>query len=326
MVTLKEIAAELGVSVSMISRVLTDKDRVDPEKRKMIQEALERYHYVPNEMARGLRGIASRSIGIIVPTLASNYFTRIITAAQEEAQRNGFTTVVCCSGYDPRREQDAVQLLKNKQIRRVMCASLLPNPADFYFRTFGANAVVLFDSDAVPRDGVGLICFDSYSAAQKLADYQLMLGHRAFLILNHTRKMARQDGFLAALAANGISVPADRIRSELRNPETGYDVCLQLFSNAQHRPTAVLATNDALAYAAIRAAYQARLRVPGDVSVACFDACDETGILSPTLTCMMQPANEIGALCVQQLIAGACTHIVVETTFVRGTSCAAPCE
>lgn len=321
MITLKEIAAELGVSVSTVSRVLTNKDKVDPEKRRMIQEALTRHNYIPNEMARGLRGVASRSIGVIVPTLSSTYYTRIITAAQEIAQKNSYTIVTCCSNYDPEREKEAVQLLKTKHISRVMCASTLGDASSFYKQKFGDHSAVIFDSDTRPAPNLGYISFDSFAAARRLADYQLDLGHRDFLILNHSASMRRQNGFLDALRARDIEISPDRIANGLRQPDVGYNICRQIFADPAKRPTAVLATNDVLAYAAIRAAYDAGLTVPGDLSVACFDACDETGILSPKITCIMQPASRIGALASQMLIDGSCAHVTVDTEFVAGTSC-----
>jgi len=324
LITLKEIAAELGVSVSTISRVLTDKDKVDPEKRKLIQEALKRHNYVPNEMARGLRGMASRSIGIIVPTLSSNYFTRIITAAQQVAQNNSYTVVTCCSDHDPEREKDAVKLLKTKQISRVMCASLLTDPVAYYGRMFGSNSVAIFDSEAYPTEGIGYISFDNFKAAGKLADYPIALGHRDFVILNHSHEKQRKAGFIATLKEHGIDIAPDRIFEGLRKPETGLEVCRKVFLSSEKRPTAVLATNDFLAYNAIRAAYDAGLRVPEDVSVVCFDACDETGILTPDLTRIMQPAALIGELAADMLIKGKCEHIAIETEFIKGTSCSIP--
>lgn len=324
MITLKEIAAELGVSVSTVSRVLTNKDKVDPEKRKLIQEALKRHNYIPNEMARGLRGMASRSIGVIVPTLSSNYYTRIITAAQEVAQKNSYTIVTCCSNYDPEREKEAVSLLQAKQISHVMCASMLSDASAFYRKKFGDHSVVLFDCDTKPVPHVGYIRFDSFSDARRLAEYEISLGHRRFLILNHSQSLRRQDGFLQALREHHIPISPDRILSGLRKPDKGYELCLRIFSDPDNRPTAVLAANDALAYAAIRAAYQAGLGVPKDLSVACFDACDETGILSPEPTCIMQPAARIGTLAAQMLIDGSCEHVTVDTEFHMGTSSASP--
>lgn len=325
MVKLKEIAEELGVSVSMVSRVLTDKDRVDPEKRRLIKEALQRHNYVPNEMARGLRGFSSRSIGIIVPTLSSNYYTGIITAAQQVAMENGYTVITCCSNYSAERERDAVTLLKNKQIDRVMCASVMDDAEVYYLQKFEKGSVVLFDYDTAPDDSIGYIHFDAYNAAARLADYLCSLGHRRFLILNHCSVSMRKDGFLETLRRNMITLPQNCVIDELWLPELGYDACIELFREVKgERPTAVLATNDFLAYSAIRAARALGLRVPEDVSVACFDAFDVTGIITPEITCIMQSTEEIGTISANMLMNCECRHVILETDFNIGSSCQSP--
>jgi len=320
LVTLKQIAEELGVSVSMVSRVLTDKDRVDPEKRRLIKEALKKYNYVPNEMARGLRGISSRSFGIIVPTLASNYYTRIITAAQMAAQENYYTVVTCCSHGDPEREREAVALLRNKQIDKVMCASILEDADKVYKDAFGADSVVLFDYDIKPSKAIGYITFDSYSDAYRLAKFAVEKGHKRFLILNHGINTRRGAGFEAALKDGGIPSSQTKAVSGLGIKEDTVLVCRKLLAEKE-RPTCVLATSDFLAYSAVKAARMCGISVPDDLSVACFDACDETGILTPVLTCIMQPAEKIGELAATMLMDGNYGHISVKADFVVGESC-----
>ena len=322
MVTLKQIAEELGVSVSMVSRVLTDKDRVDPEKRKLIKAALEKYNYVPNEMARGLRGISSRSIAVIVPTLSSNYYTNVITAIQEVAQKNAFTVMTFCSSHDCERERDAVKLIKNKQIDKVICASILSDAREYYKKQFERNSVVLFDYDSAPDNSIGYISFDSFKSAKKLGAHVASLGHERYLILNHCSATHRQNGFLSALTENGVKADNVCIIPELRTPELSFKACMDVFALPENkRPTAVLATNDYLAYSAIRAIRKSGLSVPEDVSVACFDACDETGILTPTITSVMQPTDKIGVLAAEMLIDGKCEHIMLEAELIIGDSC-----
>jgi len=321
LVTLKEIAAELGVSVSMISRVLTDKDRVDPEKRRLIQEALKRHNYVPNEMARGLRGILGRSIGMIVPTLESSYFTRVISGAQQTALDNGYTAFICCTELDPKREKEAAELLAAKKVGGLICSSVLADSGEFYAKLFDRCPVVFFDSDANPGTDFGRITFDNFAEARRLARYVVGLGHRDILILNHMKASERQDGFFSVLNENGIAVGDGRLFTGLSHRDDGYSICREVFESGRAHPTAILCTNDFLAYSAVRALCDCGLRVPNDVSVACFDAFDATGILSPRLTCIMQPAVRIGELSAEMIIERRSEHIALETDFVCGDSC-----
>lgn len=320
MITLKEIAAELGVSVSTVSRVVTDKDRVDPEKRKLIKAALEKYNYIPNDNARGLRGKASRSIGIIVPALQSAFYTEIISAAQETAYNNSYTPVVCCGGNG--HEKDMARMLKNKQIENIMCATVLPDAVEFYGRLFSKSSVVLFDTDDVVPDQLGYIGFDCFGAGKRLSEYILDLGHTRILVLSHTENSERRNGMLAAIRERGISLPDNFTVSGLTTMDAGYRVCLDRFTlPVGERPTAVLATDNSLAYAAIMAVREKSLEVPRDVSVACFDAYDPTGILTPRLTCIMQPTALIGRRAAEMLIHGKCEHLTVDVDFISGTSC-----
>ncbi len=316
MITLKEIAAELGVSVSTVSRVVTDKDRVDPEKRKLIKAALKKYNYVPNDSARGLRGMSSRSIGIILPTLASSFYNNIVAAAWDVAYENGYTVVTCAGGE---REKEVARLLKNKQIGKVICVTSLSDAGSFYKGLFGENAVVFMDTEAPAPKGIGNISFNAYGSAQNLANHLFSLGHKDILYLAHTNKHERLEGFLKAAENRGITPGGDRLFAGIKS-KNAYEVCKEIFAKKNH-PTAVLATDNSLAFAAIRAAYDLGLSVPADISVAGFDALDETGILKPEITCIMQKTKQMGEMAVNMLIKEKCEHVVLDADFVLGESC-----
>ena len=316
MITLKEIAAELGVSVSTVSRVVTDKDRVDPEKRKLIKAALKKYNYVPNDSARGLRGMSSRSIGIILPTLASSFYNNIVATAWDVAYENGYTVVTCAGGE---REKEVARLLKSKQIGKVICVTALADAGSFYKGLFGENSVVFMDTEAAAPAGVGNISFDALTSAQKLADYLFSLGHRDVLYLAHTNKHKRLEGFLKAAEDRGIKVKAESVFSGISSKK-GYEICKEIFGE-KNRPTAVLATDNSLAFAAIRAAYDLGLSIPTDLSVAGFDALDETGILRPKLTCIMQKTSQMGEAAANMLISGKCEALTLDFDFIKGHSC-----
>ncbi len=316
MITLKEIAKELGVSVSTVSRVVTEKDRVDPEKRKLIKAALKKHNYIPNDSARGLRGMASRSIGVIVPSLSSSFYNKIISAAWDVAYKNEYTVVTCVGGD---KEKQMARFLKNKQIGKIICSSGLSDATEFYKDLFGEDAVVMIDTEAPLTNGVGNISFDAFDSAKKLANYVFELGHKDILFLAHTNKHKRLEGFLAAAEDRKIKIRDEWVRSGLGSKE-GYEVCKEILGRNK-RPTAILATDNSLAFAAIRAARQCGLGIPKDLSVAGFDTVDETGILKPEITSIIQKTVQMGETAAKMLINGKCEHITLEADFIKGESC-----
>lgn len=316
MITLKAIAENLGVSVSTVSRVVTDKDKVDPDTRKRIKEALELYNYVPNEMARGLRGKNSKSIGIIVPTLTSNYYTRVIAGVQKVTRENAYSVVISNSEFEEDNEKSAAQLISTKQMSGLICASVIRDNLAFYKEISRTTKVVFFDSDTENNALFGHIGFDAYENAKKLANYVISLGHKNLLILNHSGNSERLAGFLSCAKSNCVvtSVYSNLLIND------GYDIAKKVLS-LKNRPTAVLSTNDSLAFAAIRAVYDLGLNVPGDISVAGFDICDETGIMSPKITSILQPAGKIGEIAANMLIKSSLSHINVDAELIIGNSC-----
>ena len=122
--SLKEIAEYLGISVSTVSRVVNGKDRVNSVTREKINEALEKFDYHPNDMARVLRGKKSNTIGIVVSDISNNFFAKLIKGAESVAMHKGYNILVCNTDSDPTKERECVKLLKSKQVSGIIMASV----------------------------------------------------------------------------------------------------------------------------------------------------------------------------------------------------------
>ncbi|MEI6102191.1 MAG: LacI family DNA-binding transcriptional regulator, partial [Eubacteriales bacterium] len=121
---LKDIAKELNLSVSTISRVVTNKDRVDAKTRERVLQALDSYGYKPNEIARSLRLRTAKTILIVVPDIANNFYASIIKGAQMVCRENGYAVMVCNTDENKDLEREVLSGFPNMQISGMILASV----------------------------------------------------------------------------------------------------------------------------------------------------------------------------------------------------------
>lgn len=298
-VKLKDIAGYLNVSVSTVSRVLTNKDRVDAETRKKVLDALEKFQYRPNEVARSLKSKTTKAIGLIVPDISNSFFSMVIKGVEGVARENGYHVILCNSDGDKGREEEYTGFLLQKQIAGLVIASV-SKYAGFY-EQYKRSGVPIAFIDNLPsiEDNYDYVVIDNARAGFELANHLIKLGHKkiAFISgsLEESSSNERLKGWERALRENNIPVRKKWTGIGDFKQESGYRI-MQGFLKQEEIPTAVLAANNFLAYGAMRAITDAGRRVPEDMALVCFDAVDFTGLIKPQITSVVQPAVEIGKI------------------------------
>lgn len=296
---LKDIAEYLNISVSTVSRVINNKNRVDGETREMVLKALEKFQYSPNEIARSLKSKTTKAIGLIVPDISNYFFSMVLKGVEAEVRKHGYYLILCNSDEDKEREKEYVKFLLQKQISGLIIA-IEGFEASFFVQYKKLGIPVVF-IDNLPKidENYDYVAIDNKKAGYELVNHLIEAGHSKIAIitglLNESTASERYKGWEKALLEHDIPIKKKWIGIGDFKQESGYHI-MQDFLKQEEIVTAVFAANNLLAYGAMHAIKEAGLKVPDDISVVCFDAIDFTGLLKPQITSVIQPAEEIGRI------------------------------
>lgn len=304
-ITIREVAEAANVSIATVSRALNAPDRVNPELRRRVTEAVDRLGYVAVGAARALASRRTGAIGALVPTLDNAIFAECINALQLRLDDHGYVLLVASADYDPRRESRELKALVERGIDGVLLVGTEHSPE--VYRLLNATAVpavITWSCDA--QSSVPCIGFDNRAAARRLCDHLLELGHRHIAMMaglrqGNDRAAARVDGVRDALRARGLDLTPERLCERPYTVADGRNALRHLLA-APERPTAVICGNDVLAFGALFEAAAHGLSVPRDLSITGFDDLDLAAQMVPPLTTVRVPAAEMGRRAADQLV------------------------
>jgi LacI family transcriptional regulator len=284
-VTIKDIAATLGVSHSTVSRALNDHSHISTAMKERVRSVAADLGYVVNAGARTLRQSSSRLVGVIVPNVLNELFAVMIKVLAARCERAGFQLVLCVTEDDPKIELRHIEMLRQSRAMGLIVVPspfLLPETA----RLMSAIPLVQF-SRSHPLIAGPTIAIDGAqgiaSAVRHLAD----LGHRRIGYVGLTPDLstgrARYEGFTAAMAKHGVEL--DRARTFLGQSsiEFGRASTLGLLRQAQ-RPTAIVYGSADLTLGGLEATRREGVAVPDDVSIIGFGDPHWLSIFVPSVS------------------------------------------
>jgi LacI family transcriptional regulator len=301
-VTIAAIAAEAGVSVPTVSRVLNGRSDVAPHTRERVEQLLRDHGY----RRRGVRlTTAARLIDLVFHDLDSPWAVEIIRGVEDAARAEGVGTVVTAVH---RRASDTRSWLDHLAGRSSDGAILVTTDVDpglhAELRRLHVPAVAI-DPAGVPALDVPTIGATNWSGGLSATEHLIGLGHRRIGYLTGASTLlssrARLDGHRAALDAAGLGVDPDLVVAGDFSHESGFRGAGVLLARPEP-PTAVVAGNDQMALGVYEAVRQRGLRVPEDVSVVGFDDLPNARWSSPPLTTVYQPLAEMGALAARTVL------------------------
>lgn len=295
--TIGDVASRAGVSVKTVSRVVNGEKYVREELREAVMSAIRALNYTPNQAARSLVGGKEMRIGLLYCNPSSAYMAELMLGVFDASSRLAAQLMVeRCVGADERAQRAVIA----KLIAGGVSGVLLPPP-------LCESEIVLSElaKHALPAVAISPGSFnaaspsvriDEYAAAREMTDYLLGLGHRRIgFIKGHPNQHAsaeRLRGFADALAAARIAVDPALIVQGYFDYRSGMDAAGELLA-LEAPPTAIFASNDDMASAAINVAHRLHLDVPRDLSVVGFDDTPISSATWPSLTTIRQPVAEM---------------------------------
>lgn len=306
-VTLKQIAKELDVSISTVSKSLKDSSEISLDVRQKVQAFAKLYHYRPNINAIGLKSRNNKTIGIIIPELINHFFSTIISGIQTVTNEKGYNVMICLSDESYDKELLNMDLLANGNIEGFIMAlsKETQQKKDFNHIQDIINQgipVVLFDR--ITND---ILCdkviIDDTKAAFDSVQLLLDKGFKKIALLTTIDYVSvgklRTEGYLKALEDNNVIIDLDLIL-KIEDVENCQNAIDDLFKKQSF--DAVFAVNELFAVAAIKSAAKNNIIVPTDISIIGFNDGIISRYSSPTISTVSQNGLKMGQIAAKMLI------------------------
>ena len=292
MVNIKDIAKQLGVSPSTVSRVVNGKKYVDAEKRAQILKVIEETGYVPDKAARNMVSGRSFAVGIVLPDAYSMFQRQLLSHIERRLESFGYHSLFFFVKFERSNEDECLYRLKSEKLDGVI---LLHEIKDLAFYEYLIRTGMPAVSATFCFPGIPAIRVNEEQAATDAVRHLINMGHRKIALISGAGTFAEQraNGYFKALDAAKIERDESRTAFAAQcNAESGL-YCMKELLLRNRDFSAVFALTDELAIGTIRALKDEGLRVPDDVSVIGFDGIEISNYLIPRLTTIRQPLEEI---------------------------------
>ncbi|AEQ50866.1 LacI family DNA-binding transcriptional regulator [Pelagibacterium halotolerans] len=293
--TLKDVAREAGVSIAAASYSLNGGGTIGDEVRARVRDVAQRLGYRPNRSAQSVRTGRNTTLGLLLPDLRNPYFPALAQSIEHAARQAGYTVMLIDTSGVADDELEGMRHLESQGVAgAIWCqtTSVMDAPT----RPFVMPVVIIGVPDLIYDN----VTIEDRQGGRQLAHHLLALGHRRFGILAGASvaegRNERTNGFIEALEGKGEIVWRERTPFSIDLPDAVRD------RMAQRDVTALMCGNDMLAIGALRTARQLGIDVPGEMSVAGFDDIPWASIVTPGLTTVKQPVEEMAAAALTLLL------------------------
>ena len=305
--TLKQIAKELGVSVSTVSKALNDSPEISEQTKVKIKEYAKLKNYKPNVIGLNLKNRKTKTIGVIIPNILNSFFAKVFSGIEKVADKKGYNVITCISNESLEKEVHTLEMLSNGTIDGFILsvseeAQKLQDYNHFSAIINDGTPIVMFDriADEVECDKVVVDDFDS---ALNSTQHLINLGCKNIALISSVDNLSvgklRADGYLKALKDNNIPVN-ERI---ILRTDSEEDMKAKIDAIFENKIDAIFALDENDSVAALRVSLKKGYKVPEDISIIGFaDGILASRRLSPSLTTVSQHGIEIGEVAAKRLI------------------------
>lgn len=306
-VTLKQIAKELSVSISTVSKSLQNSSEISEDTKQKVQAFAKLFNYRPNNIALSLKNRRTKSIGIIIPEIVHHFFATVINGIEKVANENGYTVIVCLSNESFDKEVINMEMLANGSIDGFIMS--LSKETQFKGDFHHINEVISQGMPVVMFDRVSnevycdKVIIDDKMAAYDAVLHLIKLGKRKIALVSTVDYVSvgklRTDGYIKALLDNNLDFNENLIIKieDIENCEIKIAKLLE-----DRAIDAILAVNELFAVTIIKLASKLGLRVPDDLSIIAFTDGIISQYSTPTITTVSQNGEKMGQKAAKMLI------------------------
>jgi len=303
---LEDVADRARVSISTVSRVLSNTGRVSERTRTRVLKVAEALRYQPDIRARTLAAGKSKTLGLVVSNLQNPFFVDIISVIDADAHRAGYAVALASTDYRPQKFAAAVQWMLGHRLAGL--ALVVSEEEAALVDSLASETIpVAFYGVAAAGPNVTNVRTDDCRGMKRVAEYLHALGHRRFAFVGHDARLKplqdRRTFFLEAVARLSGSIESTAAHGS-DSPAGGSQATRQLLS-AGFMPSAIICASDFMALGVLKALREHGLAVPGDVSVVGYGNIRLSEYTTPPLTTVDVPREQIGHAVSSALLAPA---------------------
>lgn len=296
-INIKKLAEALNLSTSTISRAFRDNSDINALTKELILAKAKELNYQPNHYASNLREQKSKTIAVIVPELANNYFSQAIHGIERVARENGYHILIYVTDDDYSKEVNFIRHLHNGRADGIIMSVSGEANDHNYLNKFGAKRLPLVFFDRIYEDiETPRVVTNDYNSSFLATEHLIEQGctRIAYLVVNKSLSIGktRMQGYIDALAKYNLPFEENLIVDCSNSYEENSIIIKAALKELI--PDGVFTSVERLAFATYYACYDLNISIPNDVKIISFSSLEIAPLLNPSLTTITQPATEIG--------------------------------
>ena len=303
MTTIRDVAKLAGVSTTTVSHVLNKTRFVSAEGKAKVEAAVIELNYVPNTIARSLKGGSSRVLGMLITDANNPFYADLIQWVDQVAYRHGYNLILCNTQGNIERAKDYMVMLNQRRVDGMLMMS--SDARQLPVSSYGTMPMVMMDSGP-EQAGYDRILDDSEQGGYMATKHLLESGHLSIGLLagplDKSNSQNRIAGYRRAMAEANVEVDERWIQSGEFSYEGGAEAMTRLLDQTCS-VTAIFASNDLMVMGAIRVAGKQGLTIPQDLSIIGYDDIPGAKYFNPPLTTMSQPLEQLAEQAIAMLLA-----------------------
>ncbi len=305
-VTLNDIAQKLGVSIITVSKALRGHPDISHNTTELIKKTAGELGYSPNFMARNLAARKSNTIGVVLPQIAHHFFSSLIDHIYSYAMMNNYEVFLTVSQENAEMQKKQIQTLLSMRVDGIIISISQDTDNFEIFETATSRQVPLVFMDRIPNlSNCNTVTVDDRGGAYKVIDHAIKLGYKkiahfaGYTNINIGRE--RMLGFRQAMSDHGLEINYDWILEGDFGEKSGYDSFMKLY-HKKNLPDLILAVTYPVAIGIYMAAKEVGMKIPDDIDLICFGNSQVQNFLSPPLSCVNQPTEQLAAKSMELLL------------------------
>ncbi|UPS44269.1 LacI family transcriptional regulator [Prevotella sp. E15-22] len=293
----RDIARQLGINVSTVSRALRGLDGVSPELKKQIEQLAEEGGYRPNPFAVSLRYDTTRTIGIVVPDVAFNHYAQIVKRIEAEARNAGYMSIITDTNDMYGNEVNCVELLINMHVEGIIICPAQDTVDFTHLLRLRELHIPVVIFDRAPDIDISSVMINDVASARYATNCLIESGARRIAFLGGLNQVKqtidRKHGYLEALREHNIPIRTELVKCHHISYNSGLTDTLELL-RLPEPPDAIVASHGLLAISVLSAVTSLGLRIPDDVAVIAYMTDWVSEMSHPRLSFIKQNLREIG--------------------------------
>lgn len=306
--TIKDIARELKISFSTVSRALKDYPGISEETKRKVKEMALKLNYRPNAIALSLRKNRSFNIAVIVPEVVHFFFSTVISGIEEVAKKRGYNVILTQTNENLGKEKSSIEAMLSNQIDGFLISYSKETTEFSHFENAINQGYPIIFFDRIPDIPNSInVMVDDFEGSYKAVSHLISQGYERIAHLSGPKNLKiskeRERGYREALKNHGIPIREEFIiECPLGTNEEGKKLAKYMLNYLDPKPDAFFANNDMAAVGAMMACRESGYKIPEEIGIVGFSNWQFCSMLEPGLTSVSQPGIEMGTKATQLLL------------------------